>query len=218
MVLSQPTPHTETDDHGLIRAHAAGDRAAFDVLVARHKDRLFNLCFWFLGDFHEAEDVCQEVFIKIYQSIPKFRFEASFATWSYRIAVNACKNRLRSLAYRLKKVTRRLDAGAVLPKGEGQRGPADDEVDTAAAAAAISRPDVRLEARERVEAVRRAIRTLDADKRSVLVLRDMEGLSYAEIAEITALPVGTVKSRLARARDELKNKLTDFLSNGLPNG
>jgi len=212
--------HTETDDHGLIRAHAAGDRAAFDALVTRHKDRLFNLCFWFLGDFHEAEDVCQEVFIKIYQSVPKFRFEASFATWSYRIAVNACKNRVRSLAYRLKKVTHRLNARAVLPGGEGG-GKADagsGEPEMTAAATPDSRPDAQLEARERVEALRRAIRTLSADKRSVLVLRDMEGLSYTEIAGITGLPAGTVKSRLARARDELKNKLTDFLSNGLPNG
>jgi len=212
--------YTETDDYGLIRAHAAGDRAAFDALAARHKDRLFNLCFWFLGDFHEAEDVCQEVFIKIYQSIPKFRFESSFATWSYRIAVNACKNRVRSLAFRLKKVTRRLDAGAVLPGGEG-RGKTDaafGEPQLTEAAPPGNRPDAQLEVREQVEAVRRAIRTLSADKRSVLVLRDMEGLSYTEIAGITGLPVGTVKSRLARAREALKNKLTDFMSNELPNG
>lgn len=209
--------YRERDDHGLIRAYAAGDRAAFDALMARHKDRLFNLCFWFLGDFHEADDVCQEVFIKIFQSVPKFRFEASFATWSYRIAVNACKNRVRSLAYRLKKVTQRLDAGAALPgeagvgqAGSGSRG-LEIDPEFALNSAPDNMPDAQLAARERMEAVRQAIRALDPDKRSVLVLRDMEGLSYAEIVEITGLSPGTVKSRLARARAVLKNNLTDFL-------
>jgi RNA polymerase sigma-70 factor (ECF subfamily) len=200
--LKQPGIYVQADDHALIRAFAGGDREAFEALVRRHRDRLFSLCYWFLGDFQEADDVCQEVFIKIFQSIQSFRFESSFATWSYRIAVNACKNRVKSLAYRMKQWTERLDAGDSLP----------------AAAGAGASPERDLAAKEERQAVRKAINTLGADHRAVLVLRDIEGLSYEDIAGITRLPTGTVRSRLARARSRLKDRLMDFYSNDVQNG
>jgi RNA polymerase sigma-70 factor (ECF subfamily) len=187
------------DDHGLIRAFLKGEAGAFEVLVNRHKDRLFNLCFWFLGDTQEADDVCQDVFIKIYRSLNGFRFEASFATWSYRIAMNACKNRSKSLGYRIRKWTSQLDNSGALPAAPAVNG------------AGGGNPHQDLENRERADAIQRALNALPPDKRMVVMLRDMEGLSYDEIAEITHLPAGTVKSRLSRARSDLKKMLAGRL-------
>ena len=187
------------DDHGLIRAFLKGDTKAFETLVNRHKDRLFNLCFWFLGDALEADDVCQDVFIRIYRSLDIFRFEASFATWSYRIAMNACKNRSKSLGYRIRKWTAQLDSSGALPAAPAVNG------------AGGLNPHQDLENRERGDAIQRALNALPPDKRMVVMLRDMEGLSYDEIADITHLPAGTVKSRLSRARNDLKKMLAGRL-------
>ena len=187
------------DDHGLLRAFLNGEAGAFEVLVNRHKDRLFNLCFWFLGDAQEADDVCQDVFIKIYRSLNGFRFEASFVTWSYRIAMNACKNRSKSLGYRIRKWTSQLDNSGALPAAPAVNG------------AGGGNPHQDLENRERADAIQRALNALPPDKRMVVMLRDMEGLSYDEIAEITHLPAGTVKSRLFRARNDLKKMLAGRL-------
>ena len=86
------------EDAALIRAFQAGNRSAFDQLVVKYKDRLFNLCFWVLGDYHDANDSAQETFIKVFRSLKGFRFESAFSTWLYRIAINTCKNKLKSLA------------------------------------------------------------------------------------------------------------------------
>lgn len=91
------------DDGVLVRAFQAGNKAAFDELVVNHKDRLFNLCYWFLGDYHEANDSAQDAFLRAYLSLMKFRLESTCSTWLYRIAVNTCKNRLKSSEYRRKK-------------------------------------------------------------------------------------------------------------------
>ena len=187
--------YAEMKDHGLIRAFLNGEMDSFDELVNRHKTRLFNLCFWFLGDYQEADDVCQDVFIKIYKSLKTFRFEASFTTWSYRITVNTCKNRSKSLGYRIKKWTAQIDAAEELPAAAIANGSGN------------SNPHQALEKKERMEIIRQALNALAADKRAVAVLRDIEGLSYDDISIIMGLPVGTVKSRLARARNDLKNML-----------
>ena len=92
-------------DAAFVRAIQAGDMAAFDHLILKHKDKLFNMVYWFLGDYQEANDCSQEIFIKVFKSIKKFRSESSFSTWLYRIAINTCKNRLKSSAYRWKKKT-----------------------------------------------------------------------------------------------------------------
>jgi RNA polymerase sigma-70 factor (ECF subfamily) len=194
------TDTAQTDDHELIRAFQAGDGQAFEMLVGRHKDRLFNLCFWFLGDYQEADDICQEVFIKIFQSLSGFRYEASFATWSYRVAVNACKNRVKSLAYRMKKWSDQLEPGA---------GPA---LEAARDGWPVHHPgpDRELEKKELAEEISRAVNALAPEHRTVIVLRDIEGLSYEEIARVTGAAAGTVKSRLARARSKVRRKLGDF--------
>jgi RNA polymerase sigma-70 factor (ECF subfamily) len=192
-----PIPHHDTDaDNELVRAAAGGNMHTFDDLVRRHQDRVFNLCLWFLSDYHEADDMAQEVFIKAYRSLKSFRFEAKFSTWLYRIAVNTCKNRVNSLEYRLKKWTDRLDAEEINPGG-------------AMADSHSLSPQDRLEQKERARQIRKAVNGLSGDKKTVVVLRDIEGMAYDEIARITGLSMGTVKSKLARARDELQQRLKD---------
>jgi RNA polymerase sigma-70 factor (ECF subfamily) len=93
------------EDAVLVKAFQGGDKIAFDTLVLKHKDKLFNMVYWFLGDYQEANDCAQETFIKVFKSIKTFRFESAFSTWLYRIAINTCKNRLKSSAYRWKQKT-----------------------------------------------------------------------------------------------------------------
>ncbi len=90
-------------DVELINAFKAGKKSAFDELVLSHKDKVFNLCYWFVGDYQDANDLAQDVFFKAFKALKNFRFESAFSTWIYRITVNTCKNRLNSLQYRLKK-------------------------------------------------------------------------------------------------------------------
>jgi RNA polymerase sigma-70 factor (ECF subfamily) len=184
----------------LIKAFQGGDRAAFDKLVLRHRDKLFNLCYSFLGDYEDANDSSQEAFIKAYQGLKKFRLESSFSTWLYRIAVNTCTNKVKSLAYRQKKMTSSLDN----PGGmDGNRSlDIRDEDPT---------PLMELEEKERQDLIRRAIDQLPPEHKAVVALRDIEGFSYEEIAEITGSNLGTVKSRLSRARIDLRSKLRSVL-------
>ena len=181
----------------LVRRFQAGDQRAFDVLVQKHKDRVFRLCYRLLGDYTEADDAAQETFIKVYHSLRGFRFESGFWTWVYRIAVNTCKNTLMSLRFRLKKKTLRLES----PTGSEEDAPVLDVAD--------SRPSARQASmkREEIEEVRRAIDALPAEDKTVVVLRDIEGMSYEEIAEVTGLRLGTLKSRLFWARQALRKKL-----------
>jgi RNA polymerase sigma-70 factor, ECF subfamily len=187
----------DKDDHSLIRAFHSGDRTAFDLIVLRHKDRVFNLCLRFLGNYHEAEDTAQDVFVKAYSSLKLFRFESSFFTWLYRIAVNTCKNRVKSREYRFKKTNAGMDNTAettVFHQSESLDNPSPD-------------PASDLEKKETMKALQRAIDTLPPDQKSVVILRDVQGLAYEEIADITGFKLGTIKSRLSRARNTLKEEL-----------
>jgi RNA polymerase sigma-70 factor (ECF subfamily) len=185
------------EDTVLIQAVQAGDKAAFDELVLKHKDRLFNLVYWFLGDYHEANDCAQETFIKVFKSINKFRFESAFSTWLYRIAINTCKNRLKSTAYRWKKKTVSLETSNVSKNGN----PSSEIVNGSPT------PVMALEKKEKRMRIQKAINSLPEEQNQVVVLRDIQGLSYQDISDITGLNLGTVKSRLARGRLELKNQL-----------
>lgn len=180
----------------LVRDALAGDRRAFDLLVLRHGDMLFNLCFRMLGDYDEASDCAQDAFIRAYHALGGFRGEAAFPTWLYRIAVNICKNRLASAEYRRSRKTVRLE-------GTG----ADDTLLPANGRASFSNPAARFEREERESVIQRALDGLPPDEKTVAVLRDIEGRSYEEIAMLTGLRLGTVKSRLARARRRLRSKL-----------
>jgi len=184
------------EDALLVRAFQGGDRTAFDKLVTKHKNRIFNVCYWFLGDYQEADDIAQETFIKIYRSLGKFRLESAFSTWIFRIAVNSCKNRLTSAAFKQKKRTISFDNPGGQPSGV-----IDVFPDGAAS------PSEQLEQKERMHQIREGINALPLEQREVITLRDIEGLSYVEISEVTGISLGTVKSRLARARTALKNRL-----------
>ena len=184
-------------DAALIREIQGGDMAAFDQMVMRHKDKLFNTVYWFLGDYQEANDCAQEIFIKVFKGIKKFRFESSFSTWLYRIAINTCKNKLKSSAYRWKKRTVSLEN-----PDSSKEDNRSYEVQNGSPS-----PENKLEKKERRMLIQKAVNALPQDQNRVIVLRDIQGLSYQEIADITGLNLGTVKSRLARARMELKNRL-----------
>jgi RNA polymerase sigma-70 factor (ECF subfamily) len=184
-------------DAALVRAIQAGDMAAFDQMVVKHKDKLFNMVYWLLGDYQEANDCSQEIFIKVFKSIKKFRSESSFSTWLYRIAINTCKNRLKSSAYRWKKKTVPLENPESSKDGNLSYKIHNDSPS----------PANELEKKERLMMIQKAINALPQEQNRVVVLRDIQGLSYQEIVDVTGLNLGTVKSRLARARMELKKNL-----------
>lgn len=184
------------DDSDLIRSFNSGNHTAFERIVLKYQDRIYNLCYRFLGDMQEAEDAAQEIFIKVFKGLKRFRAESSFYTWIYRIAVNTCKNRVKSLEYRKGK------KNVELP----------DETDTVNSRAVFSSdrengPEEYLEKKERVERIQNAINELHHDWKTIIILRDIEGLSYEEISEITGSKLGTVKSKLSRARQDLRERL-----------
>jgi len=181
----------------LIRAFLAGDTSAFDKLVHRFQDRVFNLCYRMLGDYDEANDCAQETFVKVYRSVKDFRFEASFSTWLCAIAANTCRNRLKSLEYRTRKKMVRIDPAVPLNTGQTSL-----ELEDPAPSALE-----RLTRQEQEVALQQAIDTLTEDHKAVVILRDIEGLSYEEIVKITGYTLGTVKSKLARARQRLCKQL-----------
>ncbi len=192
---------SDKSDEALVRLFNAGQKSAFDHLVRRHQDKIFNLCVYYLGDGQEANEISQEIFIKSYRSLGNFQFKAAFSTWLHRIAVNTCKNRLKSLEFRFKKRMRRLNLGP-----QKQSDPASLQIADKAGS-----PLRQLEQKERALQVRQAINALPDDKKTMIILRDIQELSYAEIVAITGLKTGTVKSRLARARLMLKDRLKHLL-------
>lgn len=194
------------EDAILIRAFQGGDKAVFDELVLKHQHKLFNLCYRLSGDYQEANDVAQETFMKVYESLKRFRFESAFSTWLYRIAVNLCKNKFKSLAYRQKKRTVSLDNPGL---GEDDDSALEIRDDTHS-------PAKELEKKERMRAIEEAIRMLPPEQKTVVTLRDIEGFSYEEIVQITGTALGTVKSRLARARLDLRKRLRSVMQDELP--
>jgi RNA polymerase sigma-70 factor (ECF subfamily) len=189
------------EDAILIRAFQGGDKVAFDELVLKHQHKLFNLCYRFLGDYQEASDSAQETFIKVYRSLKKFRFESAFSTWLYRIAVNTCKNKLKSSEYRQREKMVLLD-NPISPDNSRPALEIQDKTHS---------PVRELEKKERMRIIQEAINALPPEQREVVTLRDIQGLSYGEIVEITGFNLGTVKSRLARARLELRKKLRSVI-------
>jgi RNA polymerase sigma-70 factor (ECF subfamily) len=176
------------------------DGRAFDEIVQLYGDKVFSLVYRMLGNRHEAEDVAQEVFITVFKTVDGFRGEAKFSTWLLRIAANQSKNRIKYLS------RRPTDGGEVedalqLRAGSGIGTPAP------VMQAQIEGPDVLMEAAELEALMQRAIAALDEEHRLLVILRDVEELSYQEIGEITGLLEGTIKSRLHRARMAIKEEL-----------
>ena len=180
----------DQDERALMLAAQRGDRNAFKSLYERYRDRLNNLIFYSLGDSLWTEDVLQIVFIKIYKGLSGFRFEASPATWMYRIAMNECLNQQQ----------RRGAAHVPFEEILGS----DDEYDRAAL------PDLAHADRERREIIRQAVMELTPKLRSVVVLKYIDGLSYDEMADVLGCSPGTVASRLNRALRQLEMRLRPF--------
>jgi RNA polymerase sigma-70 factor (ECF subfamily) len=177
----------------LLRRLQRGDARAFRELVGTHQDRVYSLCLRMLGQAQEAEDVSQEVFVAVHRHLPRFRGECRLSTWIYRVAKNRCLNRLKSMRLR---ATEAHDVDVHEANGPSEAhgtGPA--------------RPDDALLGAEERAQVHRALATLSDDHRLLVVLRDIEGMSYEEIEKITDLAEGTVKSRLHRARAALADAL-----------
>jgi RNA polymerase sigma-70 factor (ECF subfamily) len=187
----------------LLRKLRERDERAFREIVETYQNKVFNLTYRMLGNREEAEDVAQEVFITVFKSIDSFRGDSKFSTWLYRVTANHCKNRIKYLA-------RRHDRARAEYDEELGRDPAAGAV-TGGASAAPKRPDAQLEGLELERQLQGAIAQLDEDHRLLVVLRDVEDLSYEEICEITGLPDGTVKSRLHRARMALRQKLQKYM-------
>lgn len=172
------------------------DPDAFELLVRQHQDRVYDFCVRMLGDREEAVEVVQDIFLSVHQHVGTFRMDSRLSTWILRIAKNHCINRLKYL--------RRRGRGRSDAMEDVSEGALNDS------AGAPTRPDEAVEsARERAR-VQRAIQKLDEDQRALVVLRDIEGLSYDEIVEITELAEGTVKSRLHRAREKLADILSEM--------
>jgi len=185
----------------LIRKLRDRDEKAFREIVELYRNRVYNLTFRMLGNSEEAEDVAQEVFITVFKSIDSFRGDSKFSTWLYRVTANHCKNRIKYLA-------RRHDR---------DKSEFDETVDRDQASGALTgpnpspRPDRHLEAMELEKVMREAISKLDENQRLLIILRDIEELSYEEICTITDLAEGTVKSRLHRARMALRKKMQSYV-------
>lgn len=178
---------SSAEEEGIVARARTGDAQAFDQLVSRYGDRLYNLCLRLLGHPEDASDVAQAAFVRAYVSLSEFGGRASFGTWLYRIAVNCCLDHL-------KRRRRRPEVALT------EEIPAD-----------LDDPNERLAARDRQRLVRAAIRELPKHQRAVLVLYDLQGLSYEEIAVVIGANVGTVKSRLNRARLALRDKLRPYM-------
>lgn len=172
------------------------DERAFNELVKTYERRVFALILRMLGNRAEAEEVAQEVFIQVFKAISTFRGESKLSTWIYRIAVNLCKNRTKYLKVRHTGEQDELEAVAErVPLGEARR----------ANVGQVERPDEALAGKQVEKVVQEAILELEDSFRECLVLRDVEELSYEEIEQITGLAEGTVKSRIHRARAQLRD-------------
>jgi RNA polymerase sigma-70 factor (ECF subfamily) len=180
------------DDFALVREVREGSEAAFRVLVERYQDRIVSLVYRYLGDQDESEDVAQEIFLKVFRKIESFQFESSFYTWLYRIAVNAAQDRIKRR--RRRRATSLDDLPPVFESQASDAGPADRV----------------LLSREVAAAVREKVDELPPRYRTVLVLREFEGHTYEEISRILRCSIGTVESRLFRARQRLMRKLQRF--------
>jgi RNA polymerase sigma-70 factor (ECF subfamily) len=184
--VAEPATGDSAEFVGRLRA---GDRHAFEELVQTQQHRVYGLALRMLGNTAEAEDVAQEAFLRAHRGLAEFRGEARLSTWLYAIVSRLCLNRL---------------------SGSERRLTRDGEETLSRIADARPGPDQALEQGELEEALHRAIGELPEERRIVVVLRDVEGLAYEEIAEVLDLPAGTVRSRLHRARLDLKEKLERF--------
>jgi RNA polymerase sigma-70 factor (ECF subfamily) len=182
-----------TDDHSLIARFKNGDDSAFEEIVLKYQNKTYNLCRHMLGNGQDAEDAAQEVFLKAYQALPRFQPDAALYTWLYRIAVNTCIDYKRMPV--LESLFGTSQEGEFLLHDRASDDPS---------------PEALYQSKEIDISLRVSLGKLSPKLRAIIILKEMEELSYEEIAETLGISMGTVKSRIARAREELKKLMKDF--------
>ena len=185
-------------DQQLVERAQRGDKHAFELLVAKYQRRLLRLISRLVRDPAEAEDVAQEAFIKAYRALPQFRGDAAFYTWLYRIGVNTAKNFL-------------VSNGRKAPTSTEKDAEEAETFEDAGQLRDINTPESVLMSRQVAEAVNAAMERLPEELRTAVTLREIEGLSYDEIAEVMNCPIGTVRSRIFRAREAIAAELRPLL-------
>lgn len=195
--VAESQPGGPESDQRLVERVQRGDKAAFDVLVRKYQHKIVKLVTRYVHDGSEALDVAQEAFIKAYRAIHGFRGDSAFYTWLYRIAINTAKNHL------VAEGRRPLERGVDLQD--------PDQYDMQARLRDMDTPERLLLTDEIQRTVEQAIEDLPEDLRTAIVLREIEGMSYEQIAETMACPVGTVRSRIFRAREAIDQKLRPLL-------
>jgi len=198
MLFSGPVRMDNKTDQYLVERVQEGDKQAFDILVKKYQHRIVVLVSRFLKDSADVQDVTQDAFIKAYRALPNFRGESAFYTWLYRIAVNTAKNHLVSLGRRPPSVD--LDVNDA------------EQFEGSLALKEQATPERLLLKDEIQRVVTETIEGLSEDLRTAITLRELEGMSYEEIAEVMGCPVGTVRSRIFRARETIQVKLKMLLN------
>ena len=184
-------------DQKLVARVQRGDKAAFDLLVRKYQHKVAKLVSRYVRDRREVEDVTQEALIKAYRAIGGFRGESAFYTWLYRIAVNTAKNYLESMGRRPPGSDVEVEGAELIESGDGLRDQAT--------------PERQMLTDEIAATVHRVIENLPVDLRTAITLREIEGLSYEEIAQVMDCPIGTVRSRIFRAREAIDQELRPLL-------
>jgi RNA polymerase sigma-70 factor, ECF subfamily len=195
--VNKRTGNTEQLDEELVARVQRGDKAAYDILVLRYQHKIVQLVNRYVKDNSEAQDVAQEAFIKAYRALGSFRGESAFYTWLYRIAINTAKN------YLVSRSRRSSDYQVDVQDAEA--------IENAPQLQGLETPEHNLLGEEIVKTIQTAIENLPEEMRVAIMLREFEGMSYEEIAEAMDCPVGTVRSRIFRAREAIDNKLNPLL-------
>lgn len=196
--MAHDAPKIDVDQQ-LVERVQKGDKHAFDMLVLKYQGRVMSMVTRLVRDHHEAQDIVQEAFIKAYRALPRFRGDSAFYTWLYRIAMNTAKNHLVS------KGRRPAIGGVELEEAEVVGIPKLQDIDS---------PERQLLRDELEQVINHAIKTLPDDLKTAITLREFDGLSYEEIAHVMDCPVGTVRSRIFRAREAIDRQITELGAGG----
>ncbi|MGB0361325.1 MAG: RNA polymerase sigma factor RpoE [Endozoicomonas sp.] len=191
---------SQDSDQQLVIRVKQGDRRAYDMLVIKYQHRILGLVGGYVNDFQEVQDVAQEAFIKAYRALDKFRGDSSFYTWLYRIAVNTAKNHV-------------VSKGRRLPESDIDVHDADF-METATSLRIVDTPERNLYCDEIEKVIHAVIKRLPSELRTAVMLREFDGFSYDEIADVMDCPVGTVRSRLYRAREAIDREIRPLLGQG----
>ncbi len=188
---------TTDEDYEFVSLCKKGDVDAFEVLVKKHQKRMLNIAYRMIGNYEEACDIVQDAFVSAYRNIKGFRGRAKFSTWLHTIVINLSKNRLKQLMAQLHREKFSIDNPVLTNNGQIRREFASSEP---SAFEGLEKKDIERKVQE-------CINSLDEEFREVLILRDIQGFSYEEINNVLEIPEGTVKSRLFRAREAIKDCL-----------